>query len=248
MAEDALTVEIRNYTRIAWRWSWLIVGLPALVVLLGLLRQAPQQTGYVANMRFSVGLVPEARNGVAYTYDRYYTWLTAEYLVDDLSEIVKSREVAQAVAQEAAAQGLSVQIAPGAIQSATGAGKLHRILTVSLSWPNPAELEKLANALATVLSEGKASYFIQARNEGMPIVMHLIDPPSIAPMGLSLRSRMDLPIRVSLALLAGMALAFFLEYLDDSVHGPADLRALGLDVLGTIPRASPLPWADRHQR
>ena len=48
-------------------------------------------------MRFVVGIRPE-RQGDYYAYDRYYTWLTAEYLVDDLSEVVKSRSFAEDVA------------------------------------------------------------------------------------------------------------------------------------------------------
>ena len=242
-------MEIKHYAHIVWRWLWLIVGLPALVLAFSLLRPTPRPQGYVATMRFSVGLTPETPAAPSsYTYDRYYTWLTAEYLADDLSEVVKSGEIAQAVAAEAARQGLHVQLAPGAIQGSTAAGKLHRILTVTLSWPKADELAALASALSTVLSQGQAGYFDQFRAAGTPVVMHLIDPPSISPVGVSLKSRLELPLRLILGLLAGLGLAFFLEYLDDSVRGPQDLRMQGLDVLATIPRASALPWAERRQR
>lgn len=240
-------MEIRSYIGIAWRRLWLIVALPAAVLALSLVRPAPAPGGYAAHMRFSVGLVPEAP-GADYTYDRYYTWLTAEYLVDDLSEVVKSHEIAQATSAEATRQGLAVRVPAGAIQSATGAGKQHRILSVSLSWPNADELSVLANALATVLRQGQAPYFEQFRAAGTPIVMELIDPPSVSAIGPSLRHRLELPLRLSLALVAGVALAFLLEYLDDTVHGPQDLEALGLDVVGRIPRASILPWDERRPR
>ncbi len=242
-------MEIRNYVRIAWRRLWLIVGLPALVVAFSLLRPAPPRaTSYVASMRFSVGVWPERLRSDTYTYDRYYTWLTAEYLVDDLSEVVKSREMADAVMAEARREGLTAQIAPGAIQGATTGGKLHRILSVSMSWGNPDELTVLANSLAKVLTEGQAAYFVDLRAAGTPVMMHLIDPPSIAPVGQSLRSRLDLPLRLLLALLAGVTLAFFLEYVDDSVRGPQDLRTAGLEVLASIPRCSALPWKDQCRR
>jgi len=243
-------VELKSYLRITWRWLWMIVALPALVLVLsvGVLRDAPKAESYVATMRFSVGLQPEPVPAGAYAYDRYYTWLTSEYLVDDLSEVVKSEEIAQAVAQEAARQGLQVQIAPGAIQGATQAGKLHRILTVSMTWGNRAELEKLSGALATVLSEGKAPYFDQFKQGGTPIQMQLIDPPTISTPGASLRSKLDLPLRAALALLAGVAVAFFVEYLDDSVQSDRDLRAQGLTVLGIIPKRSRLPWEEQKMR
>ena len=242
-------MEIRSYAQIVWRWLWLIVGLPALVVVLGLLRSAPPPApGYVANMRFSVGLVPEAPGESAYAYDRYYTWLTAEYLADDLTEVVKSREVAEAVKDEAARRGLVVEIPPGAIQGATSGGKLHRILSVSLHWGRADELSVLAQSLATVLREGQAPYFQQFRQAGTPIVLHPIDPPTMAQAGVSARSRLELPLRLGLALFAGIGVAFLLEYVDDTVRSARDLRAQGLDVLGAIPRRSWLPWVDRRQR
>jgi capsular polysaccharide biosynthesis protein len=228
---------------------WLIAGLPALVLIFGLLRAGPAPSpGYVANMRFSVGLRPEPPTESAYTYDRYYTWLTAEYLADDLTEVVKSREIAEAVRAEAATRGLDVQVPPGIIQGATSGGKQHRILSVSLNWGRADELSVLAQSLATVLSEGQAAYFQQFKDAGTPIVLHPIDPPAITQAGPSTRSRLELPLRLSLALFAGVGVAFVLEYVDDTVRGAQDLRAQGIDVLGSIPRRSSLPWVDGQER
>ena len=55
---------------------------------------------------------------------------------------------------------------------------------------------------------------------------------------------------MGLALAAGLALAFLLDYLDDTVRGPGDLRALGLAVLGEVPAGGPgAPrWALRRRR
>lgn len=242
-------MEIRKYVAILWTRGWLVLGLPLLVLAIGLLRPAPRPNpGYVANMRFSVGVTPQAPSSSIYTYDRYYSWLTAEYLADDLTQVVRSREIADAVTAEASREGLKVDFPPEAIQGSAGAGKQHRILSVSLSWGDRDQLDVLSNALATVLSEGKSPYFEQFRQAGTPLDLHLIDPPSISQAGVSLRSRMETPLRLILALLAGVALAFFVEYLDDSVHGPEDLEARGLPVLGAIPRAGILPWLERKLR
>lgn len=173
--------------------------------------------------------------------------MSAEYLLDDLTEIIRSQEIAQAVVAEAARQGLD-NLNAGAVQGALSAGKSHRIFLVSLGWADHDELVVLSNALATVLSKGQTPYFEQYRALGTPVIMHLIDPPSLAPVTASLRSRMELPIRLILALLAGIALAFFLEYVDDSVRGAQDVEAAEVEVLGAIPRSSTLPWVDRRQR
>jgi capsular polysaccharide biosynthesis protein len=245
--EVMTTVEIRNYVRILWHRAWLVAGLPVLVVALGLLRAAPASPpSYTATMRYSVGLMPEPREST-YTYDRYYTWLTAEYLADDLTEVVRSQEVAEAVVAEAQRRGLNAQVAPGAIQGATTGGKLHRILTVNMGWGNRDELAVLAESLSTVLTQGQAAYFAQFREAGTPVILHRIDPPSISEVGPGMRQRLDLPLRLMLALFAGVGGAFLLEYLDDSVHGAADLTARDLEVIGAIPRRSSLPWAGRGQ-
>ena len=141
-------MELRLYWQIIRRRLWLVLGLLGLFAISYLVYRPQTLPSYQANMRFVVGIAPEPTTGEYYTYDRYYTWLTAEYLVDDLSEVVKSQAFARDVA---AASGLNIPA--GAIQGATSAGKLHRILNVTMQWPNPQELERIANAVPQVLSE-----------------------------------------------------------------------------------------------
>jgi capsular polysaccharide biosynthesis protein len=182
-------------------------------------------------MRFNVGLQPERIPGV-YTYDRYYTMLTSEYLVDDLGEIVRSQLFATAVSQRLAGQGISVPA--GAIGASTQPGKLHRILTVNVSWGNEAQLRAIADAVAATLTERSADFFGQFSAEEADI--RLIDPPAIGRVVRSAREQLDLPLRILLALAAGIGLAFLLDYLDDSVRDRTDLERLGLPVLGEVPR------------
>ena len=222
-------MELVHYWRIIKRRWWLVAALLVVVAVSYPFSASRPPTTYSASMRFTVGLRPEPRDGAYYTYDYYYTWLTAEYLVDDLSEVVRSSAFAQDVA---ATSGLAV--APGAIQGATAAGKLHRILTVQITWGQADELERIANAVVQVMTEHADSYFAQL-GTGSAVVA-LIDPPAIAPVGASLRQRLDLPLRLILALLAGVALTFLLDYIDDSVRDDAELDALGLTVLARIPR------------
>jgi capsular polysaccharide biosynthesis protein len=63
----------------------------------------------------------------------------------------------------------------------------------------------------------------------------LIDAPAISLVGRPAREQLEIPLRLALALAAGMALAFLLDYLDDAVRERADLERLGLAVLGEIP-------------
>jgi len=190
----------------------------------------PRPVSYSATMRFNVGIQPERIPGV-YTYDRYYTMLTSEYLVDDLGEIIKSNVFAGAVSQRLASQGIVVPA--GAIGASTQPGKLHRILTVVITWPDEAQLRAIANASAATLTERSAEFFGQFSAAEADI--RLIDPPAVARVGRPAREQLDLPLRILLALAAGLGLVFLLDYLDESVRGRDDLEKVGLEVLGEVP-------------
>ncbi len=222
-------MELRLYAQIIWKRLWIAAALVTVVLVTYVFARPQPAPRYVATMRFVVGLRPETGAPDAYHYDRYYTWLTAEYLLDDLSEIVKSGVFAQDVAVLA-----GVPVPPGAIQGATSAGKLHRILNISITWGDRAQLEQIANAIVVTLETQGGRYFAQLGTE--QAVASVIDPPSIATIGPSLRQRLDLPLRLALALAAGVGLAFLLDYLDPTVRGRADLQALGVAIVGEIPR------------
>jgi len=232
-------VELIVYWRIIRRRAWLILlALAVFAASYALTRPTPA-SGYTARMRFVVGITPEEQPIGVYTYDRYYTWLTAEYLLDDLAEVVKSQRFAADVAE---LSGLPVPA--GAIQGATSAGKLHRVLDVSLSWGNREQIETLANAVVTTLTTRGGHYFAQLGAEDA--VIAIIDPPSISPIGPSLRQRLDLPLRLALALTIGVVLAFLADYLDPTIRQRDDARALGLPVFGEIP--GPRRWLPHHRR
>ena len=221
-------MELRLYWRIVRRRLWIVLCLLCLVLLSYLLLPPSRPVSYVANMRFVVGLAPDQDPGRFYTYDRYYTWLTAEYLIDDFAEVVQSKVFAQDVASFA-----GLDVAAGVVQGATSAGKLHRILTIEIVWPDREELTRIADAVAQVLRERGDAYFAQLATD--TAVVFLIDPPQLSRVAPSLRQRLDLPLRLILALGAGIFLAFLLDYLDDNVRHMADLAQLGLPILAEIP-------------
>jgi capsular polysaccharide biosynthesis protein len=227
-------MELRQYWPIFRRRWWLPVLLSLLVAGLSLAWQRPWQPdppSYTATMRFNVGIQPERIQGV-YTYDRYYTMLTSEYLVDDLGEIVRSHVFAAAVSERLAQQGLTVPT--GAIGSSTQPGKLHRILMVTVTRGNETELRAIADAIVATLTESTADFFAQFSADEADI--RLIDPPVVGRVATPAREQLELPLRVLLAFLAGLGLAFVLDYLDESVYEQREVERLGVRVLGVIPR------------
>lgn len=224
-------MELRQYWNIIRRRAWIVPAIVGAVLLASVLYRPTHPPTYVATMRFMMGLEPEAKTGDYYTFDRYYTWLTAEYLVDDVSELVRSGAFAQAVSENLAGTGIAVPA--GAIQGSTQAGTLHRILTVSIVWGDSEQLALIANSVANLLSSEVARHFAQVGTGG--VRASLIDPPAIGGVGQSLREKMDLPIRLVLAVAAGLFLILLLDYLDDSVRDSSELESRGLSVLGQVP-------------
>ena len=229
-------MELRHYFHIVRKRAWIPLLLVVIVAIVGIVRGSPAPL-YAASMRFVVGLRPEARTGDYYSYDSYYPWRTAEYLIDDLSEVVKSTAFAQAVSEtllETVAQNDAFASLPAAaIQAATSASSLHRILTVSITWAEAEQLSTLAYAAATVLQQEMGSFFASSGTDS--IELRLIDPPTVSPISPSLAQRLQLPIRLFLALVAGVALAFLLDYLDDTVRDKEEIESLGVQVLAEIP-------------
>lgn len=228
-------MELREYWTILRRRWWIPLILAALVGIFSAIQLQPwqpQPVSYAASLRMLVGVMP-AGDAADTAYDpRYYAWLTSEYLVDDFTEVVRSGLFAQNVSQRLAQQ--SITVPAGMIQGSAATGEQHRIITLSFSWPDQDQLAAIVDAAAAELSENATVYFQQLGTGGAGIT--LIDGPSISTVGPSLRQQLDLPLRVLLALAVGVGLIFLLDYLDTSVRDDKELVALGLPVLGQIPK------------
>ena len=227
-------MELRQYWRTVRKRLWIVIALVAIVLVGSLALRPERPTLYQTSMRFTVAVVPESRSDGYYAYDRYYTWMASEYLVDELTEIAGSEAFAGAVSEELANNGLD--LSAGALHGSLVADRKHRILTLHITWGHEAELAEIADAAAKVLRERSADFLGQLGATDADI--RLIDPPMVLPVARSLKEKLELPIRLFLALVAGVALTFLLDYLDDTVRDRAEVETLGLVVLGEIP---PLP-------
>ncbi len=83
-----------------------------------------------------------------------------------------------------------------------------------------------------------ADFYVQQLGSDATLVT-LLDGPAFGQVGQSLRSRLELPLRLGLALILGLGLIFLLDYLDTSIRTRQDLDELGLAVVGEIPRGKP---------
>ena len=218
-------MELRHYWQIVWRRWWLIAVLLAVVLIVSLVTYQQPAPVYQANMRFAIGIEGDEPVSVVSGEGRSDAWLASEYLADDLSEVLKGGDMAAKVSDR-----VGFPVPAGTIS----ASREHRIMTVSITWGDPNQIRKIAEAVGAIVQDGGASYFPQLT--GVPAKAILVDGPAIGQVGRSLKEKLDLPIRLFVALVAGVALAFLWDYLDATVRDRAELESLNLRVLGEIPR------------
>jgi len=219
-------MELRQYWRIVWRRSWLVAALVFVVLIVSLITYQEPAPTYQANMRFAIGIEGQAPVYAVSGEGRSDAWLASEYLADDLSEVVKGGDFAAGITERV---GFSV---PAGTIFAT---REHRIMTVNITWAEPAQLVTIAEEVAAQIEDAGQQYFPQLDDVQAQAV--LIDGPGIGQVGRSLRDKLDLPLRLFIALVAGVALAFLWDYLDDTVRERGELESLGVEVLGEIPRS-----------
>jgi capsular polysaccharide biosynthesis protein len=220
-------MELRQYWRIVWQRWWLIVAMVGIVLVVSLITAQEPEPVYVATMRFAVGIEGTEPVNAASGEGRSDAWLASEYLADDLSEVLKGGDFASQISER-----VGFEVPAGTIF----ASREHRIMTVSVTWRDQAEVQSIAEAVGAAVEDGGAEYFPQLA--GVEAEAVLIDGPGIGQVGRSLTDKLDLPIRLFVALVAGVGLAFLWEYLDDTVRDRTEVEALGAPVLGEIPRSS----------
>jgi capsular polysaccharide biosynthesis protein len=224
-------MELRMLWQVLLR-RWPLVVIPFLVVLaLALVTYQPPAPVYNVGVRYTAGQPPVPGSGADYEDDRYYPWLTSEYIVNGLADWVKSGSFAAAVSAELAAQGIHVPA--DTIRGTIASDNVRSVLLVSMTFGDRDSLAAMIDAAGRVLQTRNLEAFPFL---GEPAVVVPLDEPVINQVPAGLRASLDLPLRLALAAAAGVGLAFLINYLDPTVQTRADLETAGLPVLAEIPR------------
>lgn len=224
-------MELRQLWTILRR-RWLIAIIPAILVLAaGVATWRPAPTTYNGGVRFIVGQPPGAA-AADLDEQRYYNWLTSEYIVNGLTDWIRGGKFAEAVSARLATQGIDVP--PGAIQGGLAADNARSMLTVSLSGGDAGTVMKMLDGVIAVLTEENATALPQLGGENA--VLTQLDEPVVNAVSGGIRSQLDLPLRVALALFAGLGLALLAHYVDPTVRDRDELARAGLPVIAEIPK------------
>jgi len=223
------------------RRARLLVGLPVLVALLSVATLRPAPPVYQARLAFAVDI---PRSAIVVGSDEGTAAKIGEAIIDDFSRIVPGDVFAEAVA---ARLPPGTEISPGEIASSLSATDRHRIADVTVTRAAPAgadaaaiaalslEMEAVAQAVVTELEENSAAWFARLGED--EVALTIVDRPDVTRVAPSVRERVELPLRVILALVVAIGLAFGLHALDPRLHDADEAASLvGAPVIGRIPR------------
>ncbi len=213
------------------RWYMVVIPLVIVaVVVVPALFAMPSNAippMYTTVIRYTAAQVLDAipnRDG-----DFQDVWLASELTVNAFTEWVRSSSFAEEV-RAALPEGVAQTLSAGSFAS----DNERSIGQVFIYWHNAKELEQIAQAAQTVLETRTSVYFPQLGD--VPARVKILDTPQIVATSAPITSRLEPLIQLALALVAGVGLAFLVEYLDPFVHRREQLNTLNLTVLASVPR------------
>ncbi len=229
-------MELRQLWAVIVRRWWLIL-LPAAVALILTLSSlkavvAPPVT-YSVSIRFTASQVPPSDPSHTFQDQSYIPWLASEYAITNLAAWMRTESFAREIDSALQAQGKTITLATvcGPIVSDSA----RSIMTLYLQACNDPENAKLvAQAAINVLQQRNQAYFPQLAAQRTTITP--LDAITVAPSSAPITSRLSPLLRIGIGLVAGLALAFLVEYLDPTIHNRREVEALGFAVIAEIPR------------
>ncbi len=226
-------MELRQLIRILIRRWWLVL-IPAMAAVAyaayGYLT-TPVAGGFTTSVRYTAAVPGDAVTPDSFEDAALAPWTSSEYVSGALSDWVRTTSFADEVSAELARN--DVDIAAAALRPGIAANFDRSVMVLILSWDDAAQLEKIAAAATSVLQEKADDYFPQIGTVGITVTA--LDSPVIVPVPPSLSTRFDPLIRAGLGFVAGIGLAFLVEYLDPTIRDRREVEALELPVLSEIP-------------
>jgi capsular polysaccharide biosynthesis protein len=227
-------VELRSYWRVLRRRRWVVLGVTLIALIAAIVSVAalPQPLpSYQATVVIAVrptNIPPPDKN----QFGDYYTYIASEYLNDDIMEIVETGAFNRAVSARHADRP------EGPPRAAIKGEKAHRVITFTVSGDRDSDVLLIAQGIVDLLREPRAGEprFLDQFSDQQPRVAVIQEPELTVQPGVR-RGAFDVGVRTLLGLVVGIALAFLLHYLDDTLQDRREAeRYTGLPILGEIPR------------
>ncbi len=237
--------DLRTYFLIIRRWWW-VAAIPVVLVSALTARQlmqpetvAPANVTHEAVRNFVVGL-PPVETGASSDFDPINSsWKTSEYMVAGMYDWVRSRGFAESVQVALAADGIDYTV--DELETAIDAGFARSRFDLIVELDTPDNLAAIVDASTEILQTQNNTIFTQNGGVNMTVIpLGDAQIETVVAPGISVASNslLDAIIRVGLALVFGLLLAFLAFYFDPKIRTKRELEELGLSLVGEIPRGS----------
>ena len=216
--------ELSGYLAMVRRWWWLLIAGAAIAGMAAFLVTGTITPAYKASATLLVDLTQQPGTVV------YNDILASERLTKTYRELITQRPILQGVLAEGEFPDLTVDELRTKLD--VSITRDTQLLEVSVRDEDPGQAARLANAVATTFVAQQDE--LSVTRPGTVSIVESAEPPdsSVSP---NLRLNILLAVAVGFILAGGLAL--MLEYLDDTVKSPDDVKTVaGLPILGEVGR------------
>lgn len=225
-------MELRQYWQVMVDRYAVVLGtfVVALAAAIASVYVLPQGSGsYATALSLAVRPEPAVASTTLFYSEDYYSYVASEYANDDLIAILESDDFLQAVRAKLTNEPGGAPV--GSIQ----AKKAHRVVEITISSATGDGGLALGRAMATMLTgpAAQSAYFALFTNRIEDVTV--VDGPRLVAQPAGRNALLNVAARALVGLIAGVGLAFLVEYLDDTIR-PSDIETLlGLPIVGDIP-------------
>lgn len=204
------------------RWWILVVSAVVCAAAAGLVSFFVLDPVYQSDTTLYIGKNLDTKTDLAYT-----DVMLGSQLVKDYREIAKSKLVVSAVIKELGLKDITADQLSGKIDVSLKNDT--RVIQITVQDTDPKMAMDVANKVADVFLV-KAVDIMQVEN------VKVIDVAELPKTPVKPNKKMNVAIAFVLGLMVGAGIIFLLEYLDDTVKTPEDVKKyVDLPVIGTIP-------------
>ena len=217
-------MELRRYWQIILRYWYLVVIFTVIGAVLAYQYYKSSPPAYQASAVVSIYQQPSPGDN----YSGLYAAQASEFAGDDFIEIIQGNQFMSAVADQL--KEIQINLTPDELKGIVTVERNHRELTITATNGDQNTALQVARAVASVIKNNANNYLTDRS-----VVTTVLDIPTNASLSGG-RTVLLAAVRVIAGLLAGLALAFLLSYLNNNIRTKSEAEeVLDLPVLGYVP-------------
>lgn len=218
------TIDLKNILQMILKRWWIIVtSVLICTIATAVISFFFMDPVYQSNTTLYIGKkVDDQKTDLAYN-----DLLLGTQLVKDYRELVKSRLVANQVLKDLKLDDITIEAFSKKLS--VDLKNDTRVIQISATDTDPIMAKTISNKVADVFME-KVVDIMQVEN------VKVIDTAEVPKSPIKPNKKMNVAIAFVLGLMLGFGIVFLIEYLDNTVKTPEDIKKyLDLPVIGTIP-------------